>query len=88
MEYDKFEGDMESIHILDDKLVVTVSFPDPSLANMFSNEWIIVFTRDDIKDVKRNSKTLTLLTQDNKKINISLYNVEEAYAKVKRWMEK
>ncbi|MCX8189165.1 MAG: hypothetical protein N3F64_05590 [Nitrososphaeria archaeon] len=88
MRYHIFKGEIESVYLLEDKLVVTVAFPDPSVVSVLSNEWIITFERDDIKDVSCNDEYLIILTQDNKEIKLNLYDIKKAYIEIKRWMKK
>ncbi|MBC7092377.1 MAG: hypothetical protein H5T50_10820, partial [Nitrososphaeria archaeon] len=76
-----FNQASEQIYIIDDKLVITLSYLDTCLDKILPNEWIIIFDRNEIFDVELEGDNLVLITKNGKKVKVNVSNLEETYAK-------
>ncbi len=86
--HSKFKGYRETVHLLDDKLVITISSPDPIMGYILPNEWIITYKKEEIKDVDCREDHLILLTENGKEVKLDLSNIKEAYTRIRKWIKE
>ncbi|MEM3520676.1 MAG: hypothetical protein QXG85_03650 [Thermoproteota archaeon] len=84
----EFEGPNESIYVLEDELVITISFYDAKTIKSLPNEWVYALKKSEIEDVMLKNSTLILSTKDKKQVRITLFRAEKAFLMIKEWMKK
>ncbi|MEM0171319.1 MAG: hypothetical protein QXV57_01975, partial [Thermoproteota archaeon] len=78
----------ESIYVLEDELVITISFYDAKTIKSLPNEWVYALKKSEIEDVMLKNSTLILSTKDKKQVRITLFRAEKAFLMIKEWMKK
>lgn len=88
MSVKEFEGAQESIYILEDELIITISFNDVKTTRNLPNEWVYVLEKQEIEDVKLENSILVLYTKDKRQTRITLFEADKAFLTIKEWMKK
>ncbi|MGB9759369.1 MAG: hypothetical protein ACP5KW_07130 [Thermoproteota archaeon] len=88
MNVKEFEGPRESIYVLGDELVVTISFNDTKTRRSLPNEWVYVLKRQEIEDVVLEDNTLVLCTKDKRQTRVMLFEADKAFLTIREWMKK
>lgn len=86
MNVKEFGGPQESIYILDDELVIAISFQDKRVSRTLPSEWIYPLRRQEIEDLKLESSTLVLYTKGKRQIKMTLFEPDKAFSTIKEWM--
>jgi len=76
----------ENVYILEDKIVITVSYTDVSSRGILPNEWIIIFDRNEVEDVKLDGDILILFTKNGGKIKLSRHDAKDLYFRIRMWL--
>jgi hypothetical protein len=85
---EKLPGEAEeNVYILEDKIVITVSYTDVSSRGILPNEWIITFDRDEVEDVKLDGNILILFTKNGGKIKLSRHDARDLYFRIRMWLK-
>lgn len=88
MIHSKFKGYRETVHLLDDKLVIIISPLDPITGYILPNEWIITYRKEEIKDVNCGENYLIILTENEKEVKLDLNNIKEVYTMIRKWIKE
>ncbi len=77
----------ENVYILEDKIVVTVFYRDVYYGRILPNEWIIVFDRKEVLDVKYEGNLLILFTKDGGKVKVCQRDAKDLYFRIRGWLK-
>ncbi|MCI4439025.1 hypothetical protein JHC27_04160 [archaeon] len=83
-----FEGPQESIYVLGNELVITISLNDTKTRRSLPNEWVYVLKRQEIEDVVLENNTLVLHTKDKRQTKVMLFEADKAFLAIKEWIKK